>query len=133
MKGHGEKLTRKQEQAVISLLTCSTIGEAAKNTGISEVTLWRWLQLPGFTERYREARRQAVGQAVAMLQQATGEAVETLREVMHDKASRDSSRVAAAKSVLELAIKAVEIEDLQAKVEELEQIVAERLEDKHPC
>lgn len=130
MAGHGEKLSRKQEQAIISLLSLPTIGEAAKNIGIGETTLWRWLQLPDFNERYRAARKQAVSQAVARLQQATTIAVDTLTNVMQDVESKDSARVAAAKTVLEMAFKAVEIEELQSKVEELEQLVSERLEGK---
>lgn len=129
MKESG-KFTRKQEQAIIGLLTCHTIAEAARVAGIGEVTLWRWLQLPDFSERYRAARKQAVSQAVARLQQNAALAVDTLRDIMQDTESKDTARVAAAKTVLEMAFKAVEIEDLQAKMEELERIVSERVEDR---
>jgi len=44
LKGHGEKLSRKQEQAIAALLTCPTIEQAAKAAGVGETTLWRWLQ-----------------------------------------------------------------------------------------
>ena len=46
MKGHGEKLTRKMDAAIVALLTHATIPAAARNCGVAEVTLWRWLQLP---------------------------------------------------------------------------------------
>lgn len=51
-----------------------TISEAAKCTGIGEATLWRWLQDPGFQEKYREAKREVVAQAVSRLQKATSKA-----------------------------------------------------------
>ena len=59
MKGHGENLGRKEEQAIVALLTRPTVTEAAKACAVSEVTLWRWRQRPEFSERYRAARRQA--------------------------------------------------------------------------
>ncbi|MBU2703184.1 hypothetical protein Ga0466249_004320 [Sporomusaceae bacterium BoRhaA] len=129
MQGHGEKFTQKHELAIIALLTTSSIAEAAKQAGIGETTLWRWLQMPEFAKRYKEAKRQAVGQAISKLQQATTIAVDTLKNVMQDNESKDSARVTAAKTVLELSFKVIELEDLQAKFEELERIVDERLEE----
>lgn len=120
MGGHGEKKSRKKEQAVVALLLQPSIGEAAKAAGIGESTLWRWLQQADFLETYRAAKREAVGQAVAQLQQASGGAVKTLADIMKDTGAPASARVSAAKCVLELAIKAVEIEDLSARVEFLE-------------
>jgi hypothetical protein len=126
MKGHGEKLTRKQDAAISCLLEQPTIKEAAVSCGIGEVTLWRWLQQQDFQEQYRQAKKQVVEQAIARLQQVTGEAVSTLREIMIDTGAPASSRVTAAKAVLETAIKTVEIEDLTARIEELEQIVSQK-------
>ena len=126
MKGHGEKLSRKQEQAIIALLQMPTIGEAAKAAGIGESTLGRWLQNDEFQERYREAKRQAVAQAVTRLQQVCSEATEALRGVLNDTEAPASSRVSAAKTVLEMAIKGVELEDLAGRVDKLEKLSKER-------
>lgn len=126
--GHGSKFAQKHELAIIALLTAPSISEAAKKVGIAETTLYKWLQMPEFVEHYKEARKQAVGQAVARLQQATTKAVDALTDVMENHESKDSARVSAAKTVLELSLKAIELEDLQAKVEELEKIINERLE-----
>lgn len=122
MRGHGEKLSRKQDQAIIALLQMPTIGEAAKQAGIGEATLWRWLQLPEFQDRYRAAKRQAVAQAIARLQQASSEAVETLQRVMNDPETSASARVSAAKIVLDAALKGSELEDLSARLEQLERL-----------
>lgn len=61
-----------------------------------------------------------VQQAIAQVQAATGEAVETLRKVMQDADASASAKVAAAKAILETAIKAVELEDLEARIVALE-------------
>src|SRR5256885_2253272 len=121
MKAHGERLSRKQELAIAALLTCSAITDAAKQCGIGEVTLHRWLKEPTFQAAYRDARRAVVQQAITQVQQATGEAVETLRAVMQDPEAPASARVSAAKAVLETALKGVELEDLEARITALEQ------------
>lgn len=81
------------------------------------------MQLEGFQKKYRAAKRQAVTQAVARLQQATTQAVDTLEAIMGDKDAPAGSRVTAAKTVLEMAVKAVELDDLAARIEALERVV----------
>lgn len=129
MKGHGEKLSRKKELAISALITEPSISKAAKTAGIGEATLWRWLQIPEFQRAYRQARRQAVSQAVARLQQASSEAVEALSSVMNDTEAPASSKVSAAKAVLELSFKAVELEDLESRITILEE--AFNIEEEH--
>jgi len=126
MKGHGEKLSRKQETLISALLLAPTLADAAHTTGIGEVTAWRWLKEPTFQGAYREARRAVVTQAIAQVQRATGEAVETLRSVMQDKDAPASAKVSAAKAILDTAIKAVELEDLEARIAALEAQSQER-------
>ena len=120
MKGHGEKLSRKQEALISALLTAPTLADAAHTAGIGEVTAWRWLKDATFQATYREARRQVVQQAIVQVQQATGEAVETLRQVMQAADAPASAKVSAAKTILETAAKAVELEDLEARIVALE-------------
>lgn len=111
---------KKKEQAVLALLEHSTVRKAAQAVGVGEATLFRWLQIPEFQQAYREGKRQVVDHAISRLQQAAGEAVETLRRIMNDKTKPASPRVTAAKAVLDLAVRAVEIESLEARVQELE-------------
>ena len=120
MKGHGEKLSRNQERAIAALLIHPTMLAAAAAAGVGEVTLWRWLQIPEFKEQYRLARREAVSQAVGHLQGACSVAVLALTDISQDVNCPASARVSAARTVLELALKGVELEDLAVRVEELE-------------
>ena len=121
MKGHGAKFSRKKEEAIVALLLQRNVDEAAKSIGISTQTLVRWMKLPEFQIAYREARRAAYGQSIARLQQATTAAVSTLLKVMVDTNSPASTRVRAADSVLNHATKAMENEDIDARVAALEQ------------
>jgi hypothetical protein len=45
---------------------------------------------------------------------------------MNDPKKPASARVSAARSILELAIKAIEIEDLEIRIEELERLMAKK-------
>jgi DNA-binding MurR/RpiR family transcriptional regulator len=116
----GEKLTAKQELALIALLDCGEIKKAAATAGVNEATLWRWLQLSDFQSRYRAARRQLVETAIAQLQSDCTVAARVLREVAEDREAPASSRVAAARTILEQSIGAIELMDLQERVEMLE-------------
>jgi hypothetical protein len=116
----GDNLTPIQERAIVALLSNSTIKRAAKSVGVDDATLWRWLQDKDFHNAYRTARRESVSQAIARLQQASSEAVNTLREIVKDKQQPAPARVGAAKAILEFSIKAVELEDLEQRVCELE-------------
>jgi hypothetical protein len=73
--GHGQKLTRKQEQAISALLCAGTLQQAAAKAGISYSTLKRWLGDSSFSRAYRNARRELVDGAVGRIQAATGQAV----------------------------------------------------------
>lgn len=126
MTQKGEKLSRKQEDAIVSLLTSPTIQAAAEAIGISYITLWRWMQIPDFKEQYREARLETVRQAVSRLSQIATEAVEVLREIMKDMESPPSSRVTAAKTILEGAFKGIELDDLATRIEALEKTLEDR-------
>ena len=120
MVGHGSKFGRKKEEAIAALLTQRNIEEAAKSIGVGANTLLRWMKEPEFTRAYREARRQAVGQSIARLQQATSAAAATLMKIMVDQNAPASTRVRAADSIFNHAAKAIEIEDIEARVSELE-------------
>jgi hypothetical protein len=125
MKGHGAKLPRKQEEAIMALLTQRSVEEAAKSVGVASKTLLRWLQVAEFQAAYRTAKRCAFGQSMARIQQASSAAVSTLLKVMVDPNSPAACRVRAADSVLNHAAKAIEIEDVEARLSALEKVAEE--------
>ena len=120
MKAPGGKFSRKMEEAIAALLTQRNIEEAAMAVGISANTLLRWLKVPEFQGAYLKARRAAFGQAVARLQQGTSAAATTLLKVLIDPNTPASVKVRAAEAIFNHAAKAIEIEDVEARVTELE-------------
>ncbi len=130
MKGHGTKFGRKKEAAIAALLTHRNIEEAAKAVGISSPTLIAWMKVPEFDQEYREARRGAFRQSVARLQQASGAAVTTLLKIMVDGSAPASTRLRAADIVLAHTSKAIEIEDVEARVAALERAAEASKQDR---
>jgi hypothetical protein len=124
MTGHGAKYGRKQEEAIVALLTQRNLDEAAKSIGVAPNTLLRWQNLPEFQTAFREARRNAFAQSIARLQQASSAAVSVLVKIMIDPNAPHSTRVRAADSVLDHAAKAIEIEDIDVRVSALEEATA---------
>ena len=120
MTGYGAKFGRKQEEAIAALLTQRNIEEAAGAVGIAAKTLLRWMKEPEFDAAYRKARRSAFSQSVARLQQGTSAAAATLLKTMIDPNTPASVRVRAAEAIFNHAAKAIEIEDIEARVAELE-------------
>jgi hypothetical protein len=121
--GRGEKLTARHERAIVALLEHASIREAASAIDTDEKTLRRWLALPAFLAAYRAARLQVVEGSISRLQQASGQAVDTLKECLDSE--RDGDRIRAAVSILEFAHKGVELCDLAGQVAELKRVVEE--------
>ena len=120
MRGDGAKFTRKMEEAVAAMLTQRNVEEAARSVGVSIATLMRWQKEPEYQKAYREARREAFGQSIARLQQGTSAAATTLLKTMIDPNTPASVRVRAAEAIFNHAAKAIEIEDIEVRVSELE-------------
>jgi hypothetical protein len=121
MSANVSKLTPKQEEAVLALLTNQGADNAARTVGIAPRTLYRWMNEPLFDKAYRKARRDAFGQGTARLQQASGAAVSSVLKIMVDQHTPASTKLRAADVVLTHGAKAIEIEDIEARVAALEQ------------
>jgi hypothetical protein len=121
-----DPLNAKQQRAVFALLAAPSIVEAARQAGVSEATLHRWLQLPAFREAYAAARQQLAQHALSGLQQAMRTATATLESVMGNKKVAAATRVFAAKVVLETSLRALEIAHLEDRLIAIELALKER-------
>jgi len=113
----GEKLSRKQEEAIAALLTTFTLQEAAQLSGVSVSTLKRWRKDPDFAERFAQARGEVVERALLALLDANAQAVETLRKCL--TAKRAGDRIRAAHVILSHTRRGFELNDLAWQVAEL--------------
>jgi hypothetical protein len=117
-----DELTHKQHKALAALLSEPTVTAAAATCGIGERTLHKWLHdVPAFVEAYAAVRHDAVGQAVARLQHATGIAVDALLDVLDvDAPTPAAVRVSAAKVIIEYALRFRELDELESRIAALE-------------
>jgi transposase-like protein len=116
MVGRGAKFSQKIELAIAALLSHRSLEEAARAVGITTHTLLRWMKEPEFRAMYQEARRTAFSQAIGRLQEASGAAVTTTLKIMLDASAPPAIRLRAAEIVLEHAGKAVDLENLGARI-----------------
>ncbi len=103
-----------------ALLEEPTISSAATKAGVSEKTIFRWLNDPAFSEAYGAARGRLLEDVLTSLQAASVEAVKVLTEVMGDKSVNAFARVSAAKTVLEMALRGREIIEVEQRLRALE-------------
>lgn len=76
--------------------------------GISERTLYEYMQDSEFLKRYQDECNGVITEAARQAQQNVSSALETLRKIMTDKTVQPSVRVSASRSVLEYALKLAE-------------------------
>lgn len=120
-RGHGSKLGRKQEAVILALLETNTIAEAAQQTGLSESTIQRWMQLPQFRKAYRQAKRDMVEGATKKLLRTMGAAAIKLEKIMNDPSTPVGWQVSAATRILDRGRWAHENDDLAERIEALEE------------
>ncbi|MGT2800413.1 hypothetical protein JavanS292_0005 [Streptococcus satellite phage Javan292] len=105
---------------MLALLESKSVEEAAKKAGIGRTTGHGYLKSLTFRRAYREARNNVMQQATALLQSASTEAVEVLREIMLDESVSPYARQQSARTILEFGYKAHENENILEVIEELE-------------
>lgn len=113
-------LTDKQREAVEALALGQSTAQAAAAAKVSPRTVRRWGRDPQFHSALLELRREAVGQAMTLMQRYAPAAVGTLLRVMNDAAAPAGSKVTAATAVIKGAYEGVELADLAMRVHALE-------------
>ena len=115
-----------RKNADVALVTAlaggATVQEAARSAGVSESTVYRRLNDGVFRQRVAEARSEMLSRAVGTLARVSTAAAVTLAQLL--KAEAESVRLGAARSVLEMAVKFHETEQLEQRIAQLEEQAA---------
>lgn len=117
------KLNR--ENIAMCILTTSTYEEAAEKSGVSKSTLYRLRKDPEFQDIINQVKNNMFQDTMKKAQAYSMESLEVLRKIMNDGAATDSSRVSAARTILELGLNSAEQEMILAKIEELERMMSD--------
>lgn len=122
MSASGDKnVTRKQETAITNLLSHGTLKQSAAASGVAESTLRRWLKEPSFQAAHSQAKRELLDSTINRLRLIGSAGVRALHEVATDKASPAGARVGAGKAIIELMLRAAEVQDLAERLDKLEE------------
>ena len=116
---------RNVDQLLLMALACgATLENAAVSAGVSKATAYRRSQESEFQQELRKTKAEMVGRTAAMLSAAAGEAVKTLLALQKDSIP-PSSRLGAARAVLELGVSIRQSAELEKRMAEMESILAE--------
>jgi hypothetical protein len=129
-RGHGDRRPRRLDQFLAALLEHPSMESAARATGITRKTAQRWLADPIVSARFRHIRRQAVELAMARIEHAVSAAVTCLAEIQEHGES-ESARIAAARTIIETAMRSIELGDIQQRLDALERIAEGRKGQHH--
>lgn len=102
--------------------------ETARFVGVSRSTIAKWLKDEAFTKRLREERRKLFTEGLEELKSLLLKAVRTLRDLL-ENSEKESSKLAVCKTILELGLKAKEME-LEERLERLEEVIRARTEEE---
>ena len=114
-------MTARQKKAIAELVRSPTIEAAAEAAGIGYSTLRLWLKEDEvFQREYQDALTRLIRDATAQAKKNLSPALSTLREIMEDREIPASSRISAARALLDYGLKLTEIMDVLPRLEALE-------------
>ena len=119
MPKNTEKVTPKQAQGIMALLTEPTITGAAKAAGVAPKTIYKWLKLQHFRNALQDAQGREINAAAARLAGGLGVALEELERLV---TGAESERVkhSSINSWLSHAVRLQEVISLEERVKALE-------------
>lgn len=106
---------------MFALLSEPTTIQAYQKANISEKTAYVWLKDTDFQMYFKQLRLDFIKNTTAKLQANTTRAVDTLVNIMENENLSALARVQSARTILEFAYKGVEIEDIQERLDKLEE------------
>lgn len=111
-------LTQKQVETIMALLSSPTIEEACRKADVSKGSVYEWLKAPGFSGELKRQRARIIDQYTTFLMSQAAAASEALVNLL--KTKNQGLRRLVCKDIIDLSLRAVEIEDLKAQLEEIE-------------
>ena len=118
------KAPKADDALVLALAGGLSSEQAARQAGVSAATVHRRLRDAGFQARVADLRRDMLGRAAAMLTAAAVESVRTLADLLKP-ANAPATRLNAARSILEHGVKLRAMVEVEARLKDLEDRVAQ--------
>jgi len=118
------KLTARQLKAIPIIVANATYSEACKKAKVNRTTFYEWLKIPEFKAELNRQRDEVAAEAFGILSQSLTQAVETLVGLLDNK--DDRLKRPAAKDIIDFIIRHKENEDLDERLKEVENLLAEK-------
>src|SRR5215475_9573429 len=112
-------LTAKQARVIPYLLGAPSIEEGCRRAKISKVTVYEWLKQEIFRQELKRQRDELIKGALDSLKANVSRAIETLVKLLASKS--EPIRARAAEDIIEFVQKAIEHEELEKRIEALEE------------
>jgi len=113
-------LSINQKRALDAILKTSTIADAAKLVGLTDRTLWNYLNDDEFNEALEKRQDDVIRSTTAQLVGLSEEAGTVLFELMTDTTVAASVRARVALGIKKLIHEAVELQNVISRLEKLE-------------
>lgn len=111
-------LSNRQQAAIPIIAFSQSNRDASLNAGISESTLYRWLEDPSFREELTRVRKEAASFAVQELRGHLLESVSVLAQALQSQ--NEVVRTRCARHLISFAVQLSEIEEIRAALLEIE-------------
>jgi len=111
-------LTTKQFRAIHAILQTTSIKKAAEKARVSEASIYRWQHKPEFKAELDRRRLELFNEGLNLLKLSTKKAALRLLEFLNGE-DKSASRWAA-REILNFAIRAAELQDIEQRLERLE-------------
>lgn len=113
-------LKPKDEKIMAALLTCGSVAEAERISGVSRSTIYNRLSDAEFKAEYDQRRAMVLNEACNTLQSSLTSAVNTIREIIENQETAPQIRLNACGLILQNCLRYVEQIDILSRIEELE-------------
>ncbi|MCX5829205.1 MAG: phBC6A51 family helix-turn-helix protein [Deltaproteobacteria bacterium] len=118
------ELSERQKKAIPFLVQSSTIEDGCMAAKISRETYYQWFSDPMFKDDLKRQRDQVIEDALNVMKSNATKAVDVLVALLGTK--NDNLRRYVANDILAHVLKAKEIDDLEARITEIERLIKEK-------
>ena len=116
------ELTFRQHSALPAIAVARSVAQAARDSGVAERTLRRWLSDPDFRKELNRARQESYDLAREQLQAILPRAISVITELAEESPD-PALRLRAARYLMTYSNRIHEIERLQSRIADLDEAV----------
>jgi histone H3/H4 len=119
---NGTELTKKQISLIPTIVSAKNVNDGVKKAKIGRTTYYNWMKNPKFRDEIETLRKVIVKDAISELKQSSMDAVKVLKNLL--ESDSEIVKLRTAKYIIESIKKFIELEDIEERLEILEQKIS---------